>query len=199
MKKFDRLPPAQRKEEIQAAAMKLFRQKGFGATTMENIVDSVSLSKGGVYRLYPSTTAILQDLILRGMHLRNEYYSSQVGRHIESGEKMDLRMLVEIVTDSLLLYPEYAEIYVEFLWEKQRNTALQLLYQQICKASVEETVELIRQVGAQELLLLRTDRLQQMTDLMNSAILSMYTLGLQEQFGQRREKITEAILCLLNS
>ena len=179
--------------------MKLFRRKGFGATTMENIVDSVSLSKGGVYRLYPSTTAILQDLILRGMHLRNEYYSTQVGRHMKSGEKMDLRMLVEIVTDSLLLYPEYAEIYVEFLWQKQRNPALQLLYQQICKASVGETVELIQQIGAQELLLMETDRLQQMTDLMNSAILSMYTLGLQQQFEQRRENITEAILCLLNS
>ena len=35
MKKFDRLPPEKRKEEIKAAAMELFLNKGFAATTME--------------------------------------------------------------------------------------------------------------------------------------------------------------------
>ena len=199
MKKFERLPPEQRKEEIQQAAMALFNEKGFSGTTMENIVQQVSLSKGGVYRLYPSTTAILQDLILKGMRLRNDYYARQAEKHLGTGEKLTLAMLVEMVTDSLLLFPEYAGIYVEFLWEKQRNAELEQLYQQICTTSLRETVDLIRKVGAEDLLMLDPNRLVLMTELMNSAILSICTLHLREGYERERKKITEGILCILKS
>ena len=199
MKKFERLPPEQRKEEIQQAAMALFNEKGFSGTTMENIVQQVSLSKGGVYRLYPSTTAILQDLILKGMRLRNDYYARQAEKHLGTGEKLSLAMLVEMVTDSLLLFPEYAGIYVEFLWEKQRNAELEQLYQQICTTSLRETVDLIRKVGAEDLLMLDPNRLVLMTELMNSAILSICTLHLREGYERERKKITEGILCILKS
>ena len=197
MKKFDRLPPEQRKEEIQMAALALFHRKGFSRTTMENIVGQVSLSKGGVYRIYGSTTEILKDLILKGMRLRNAYYGQQAQKHLEAGEKLSLPMLVEIITDSLILYPEYAGIYVEFLWEKRRNPELELLYEQICRTSVEETGALIRKVGADDLLMLEPGRLQQMTNLMNGAVLSVYTLHLEQQYQQQKKKITEAILCML--
>ena len=193
MKKFDRLPPEQRKQEIQAAALVLFREKGFAATTMENIVQQVSLSKGGVYRIYPSTAAVLEDLMLEGMRLRNAYYAQRV-RSLPAGG-LTREALVEMIVDSLLLYPEFSEVYVEFLWEKRRNPDLQALYERICRTTLEETKALIFSCGAE--LLLPEGTLERLTELMNAGVLSLQVLGLRDTFLDSREKIIRAVLSLL--
>ena len=196
MKKFDRLPLQQRKEEIQAAALELFREKGFAATTMENIVQAVSLSKGGVYRIYPSTAAILSDLMLCGMRLRNAYYEKRTRAIITQGHDLTLELLVEMVADSLLLYPDFSAVYVEFLWEKQRNQELEALYQQICATTVEETQALMLRYEA-DLLLPGEDTLRRLTDLMNAAALSLQVLGLQADFEQKKPMFCAALVDLL--
>lgn len=197
MKKFDRLPPEQRRQEIQTAALTLFLEKGFAGTTMENIVQQVSLSKGGVYRLYPSTSAILEDLILSGMRMRNEYYADRVCQEIGEGRNLTLQFLVEMIGDSLTLYPEISRIYVEFLWEKQRDPRLQALYEEICKTTTEETMKLIKAFGAEELLTAEKSTLQTITELMNGAVLSIHVLGLWEDLPRYQHKLTAAILTLL--
>ena len=197
MKKFYRLPPQQRKAEIRAAALQLFNQKGFSATTMENIVEQVSLSKGGVYRLYPSTSAILSDLMLEGMHMRNAYYADCVQQEIAAGRELSLPFLVDMIGNSLLLYPEFSSVYVEFLWEKQRNPQLEELYKTICVKTVEETIALIRKYNADSLLLADESILSRMTELMNAAILSIHVLNIQDYFLEHKEKICEGIIQML--
>ena len=198
MKKFDRLPAAQRKEEIQQAALQLFIQKGFAATTMENIVAQVSLSKGGVYRLYPSTTAILSDIMLQGMQLRNAYYAQHVQALLAEGHSLDAPALVDMIIDSLLLYPDISAVYVEFLWEKQRHPELETLYQALCTTTIEATTTLIHQYGADALLLADAHTLQRLTDIMNAAILSLHVLHLEDAFEQSRASIREAMLRALH-
>ena len=198
MKKFDRLPLQQRKEEIQAAAMQLFREKGFAATTMENIVQAVTLSKGGVYRIYSSTAAILADLMLCGMRLRNAYYEKRTRHLLTRGLPLTLEALVDMIADSLVLYPEFTSVYVEFLWEKQRNQELEAIYQQICAVSVEETQALMLRYGANELLP-GENTLQRLTDLMNAAVLSLHVLGLQAEFEKRKQLLCDTIIQILQS
>ena len=55
-----------RKAQICHAARDCFLAKGFQATTMEDIVKAVGMSKGGIYHYYQSTIAILHDLMLDG-------------------------------------------------------------------------------------------------------------------------------------
>ena len=197
MKKFDRLSPQQRQQEIQAAALKIFNEKGFAATTMENIIQKVSLSKGGVYRIYPSTTAILSDLILSGMHLRNAYYEERVQQQIQSGGELTLEFVTEMIADSMVLYPEISSIYVEFLWEKKRNPQLEELYREICVTTVEETTALIRKYNADSLLMSDESVLVRMTELMNAAILSINVLNIQDYFLENKEKICKSIIQIL--
>ena len=199
MKKFDRLPPEQRRKEIKAAALILFNEKGFAATTMENIVDKVSLSKGGVYRLYASTAAILSDLMMDGMRLRNAYYAARVQEEKAAGRPLTLSFLIEMIADSLLLYPEFSAVYVEFLWEKRRNPELEALYQTICARSIEETAALIRQYGADDLLLSGEVSLETLTELMNAATLSLHILRLEDFFSANRESLCKAIELILTS
>lgn len=191
MKKFDRLPPEKRKEEIKAAAMELFLKKGFAATTMENIVEKVSLSKGGLYRLYPSTADILSDLMIDGMRLRNAFYIQRATEVMEKGERLKIEEIADMICDSLLLYPEVSALYVEFLWEKRRNEKLETLYQEICTTSIVETMKLIESCRAGDVLDLKT--MEIITELMNTAILGIHILGMEESFLKNKE-VLKAIL-----
>ena len=197
MKKFERLSPEQRKAEIQTAALQLFQEKGFAASTMENIVERVSLSKGGVYRIYPSLTAILGDIMLNGMRLRNAYYAECAKKEQEAGRALTLPFLVEMIGESLPLYPEISSVYAEFLWEKRRNPELEALYQSICEETAHETEALIRKYGAEDLLLSDPALLTRLTDLMNGAVLSLHVLNLTDAFSAQKEKLCNAIVQLL--
>ena len=51
------------RDRILQAARALFAEKGFSAVTMQDICAAVSLSRGGLYRHYPSTTAVFAAII----------------------------------------------------------------------------------------------------------------------------------------
>ena len=198
MKKFERLPLETRKAEIKAAGMELFIEKGFAETTMENIVSRVSLSKGGVYRIYPSTTAILSDLLIDGMHRRNRFYMERTKEILSKGEKIDLHFLIDIICDSLLIDSDVSMLYVEFLWEKRRNESLQMLYDSICETTMAETMQLIRTYGADEVLRIGNLSMHFLTDLMNTAILGLNVLDLRDSFEKNKKRISESLYCGLN-
>ena len=182
MKKFERLPLETRKKEIQTAALHLFNEFGFANTTMEKIIANVSLSKGGVYRIYSNPTEILKDLILSGMHLRNAYYQSQM----ESNKTFQLDFIIETIVNSLFLYPDISKVYVEFLWEKQRNPELEALYQEICKQSIIDTTFLLKSYNIP----IQQEELKRIADIMNATILSLHTLHLFDELKENKE-----ILC----
>ena len=197
MKKFERLPAEERKAEIMAAALELFSKKGFSSTTMENIVDEVTLSKGGVYRLYPSTLAILSDLIMGGMHMRNAYYAGRVAEESGAGRPITLEFIVGMVTDSLMMAPEVSNLWSEFLWEKRRKPELEALYLEIEKKSIEETVALIESTGASDALEDGALTLGRLTEIMNAFTLGLSILGWKEDSPEFRSKLKEAIMAIL--
>ena len=199
MKKFERLPVEERQNEIMHAAIGLFLEKGFKATTMENIVSKTTLSKGGVYRIYPSTTAILSDIMIHGMHMRNAFYEEYVKKLALEGKALTLPDLVHMIASSLLLSPEVSRIYVEFLWEKQRNEELEKLYEDIENTTIVETNRLISKAGLEGMLPENGEIMKHLQDLMNSAILSMHTLSLFPYFETHMEAIEKAITTILLS
>ncbi len=198
MKKFDRLPPESRKAEIRTAAAKLFLAKGFQATTMENIVAEVSLSKGGVYRIYPSTTAILSDIILEGMRERNRYYQQRAAELDAGSRTLGIHDIVDTICDGMLLLPEVSSLYAEFLIEKRHNAELEVLYQNICEETMRSTVELLEGLKLPEKLKWDTAMLWKITDLMNAAILGIVVLGHREDFSAYKGALESAIFAVMN-
>lgn len=59
MGRFKRKNRSERVEEILAAALIVFNDKGFRNTTMEDLINSTSLSKGGFYHYFKSTDDIM--------------------------------------------------------------------------------------------------------------------------------------------
>lgn len=57
----------QRREEIIRAAHKCFISRGFHATGMADIARELGMSAGHIYNYFPSKTAIIEEVISRGM------------------------------------------------------------------------------------------------------------------------------------
>ena len=53
----------ERLREIQLGALEVFLKKGYRNSTMEDIIENTSLSKGGFYHYYKNKEDILIDLI----------------------------------------------------------------------------------------------------------------------------------------
>lgn len=198
-RKYERLSVEERKKEIQSAAIKLFNEKGFAKTTMENIVENVTLSKGGVYRIYPSTTEILKDIIIYGMHLRNRFYEEYAKKEIASGGKLTLPFIVKIIGDSLKLYPEISSVYVEFLWEKRRNPKLEELYHDICSQTIDETIALIKKYDVDNVINISPATLAQLTELMNTTIMGIHVLDIRHIIEDKKNFICNSIAEILKN
>lgn len=76
----------QRREEIIRAAHKCFISRGFHATGMADIAREFGMSAGHIYNYFPSKTAIIEEVISRGME---DFYknSSALQESQESYEK----------------------------------------------------------------------------------------------------------------
>lgn len=197
MKKFDRLPKEERKREIMAASLELFNEKGFRATTMEDVVSRVSLSKGGVYRLYPSTVAILSDLMLSGMRMRNAYYAEAARKEIGAGRALTLDFLIGMIADSLFMAPEVSALYSEFLWEKRRIPELEALWKEIERTSSEETVSLMEAYGADGILGADGEMLGRITELMNAFTIAITVMGPNAEETELRRNLEETMKRIL--
>jgi TetR/AcrR family transcriptional regulator, cholesterol catabolism regulator len=60
-------PPRDRREEVYAAALRLFREKGYHATSMQDIAAAVGLYKGSLYHYIGSKEDLLTRVFERGM------------------------------------------------------------------------------------------------------------------------------------
>jgi AcrR family transcriptional regulator len=61
--------PEERKEEIIAAAQKLFLEKGYLKTKVSDIVKSIGVSQGIFYYYFPSKEMVLDEIVVRYMTL----------------------------------------------------------------------------------------------------------------------------------
>ena len=120
-----RLLPQERKKEIKKAAARIFKEKGFSATTMEDVIAESGLSTGGVYHYYKNTADILYDIMEDG----NQYRISATLQHMQHGGYTSPQdMAAQLIADKILDENEYKSLYAVFLLEKAHNPKLQELY-----------------------------------------------------------------------
>lgn len=85
---------ANKEEQILAKAVHIFRQKGYHATSMQNIADAVGLQKASLYHYIPSKQALLSKIFersigaltqqLEAIHASNDSPHNKLRRAIES-------------------------------------------------------------------------------------------------------------------
>ena len=61
-----------RKDDIRRTAARLFRKKGYGATSMRNIAEGVGIQAASIYNHFGSKQVLLQELLMLPANLYTE-------------------------------------------------------------------------------------------------------------------------------
>jgi len=97
------------RQEILRAAARLFQQRGYDATSMNDVAAALKLSKGGLYHHFQSKDEILFHIMSHAMQITEERVV-KVARRIEGVEER-LRTLIRLHIQ-VVLSPEDREITV---------------------------------------------------------------------------------------
>ena len=106
-----------RRSQILEAATKLFGEKGFHHTTVEEIAVLAGVGKGTVYEYFPSKKDVLRDLLVMAI----EYYFNLFP--LEEEGKLNLREKIENMTQlHFQFFLKHSDIARIFLFEHRQIT-----------------------------------------------------------------------------
>ena len=121
-----------RKLEILEAAKKCFLEKGFQNTTMEDVIEKVSLSKGGVYYHYGSTYEMIYDFMKLGIKYRGEK-----NKAIDTSKLTSLNAVTEIMMERIYDENEFKSIYAIFLKLQNEDKRLCEMFENLKETNTE--------------------------------------------------------------
>lgn len=179
-----------RKEEIKEAAAKVFIEKGFANTSMEDLVRESGLSKGGFYHYYKNTTDIIYDMMVDGINYRNEI----IKKSLDQEKGISLEFFAREMTKKVIDNTSLAGVYVEFLLAKKRNKKLEEVY----KILEEKTIESFKKINIDfEKYEIVSEKFEFLTYFINSMILSSNILKSREILLKNKSKIEKMFLLIL--
>ena len=185
-----RLSFDERKQQIKRVAARIFVEKGFDNTTMEDLVKETGLSKGGLYHYYKNTTGILYDIMLDGIVYRNNV----IAQSIADGRQWSIEFLAEELAKKAVDANELMPVYVELLLAKKRNSRLEEVYRQLEHTTFElfETQH-INTTSFN----LTSNQVAFMSFFVNAIILSANVLKAHELVQDNQDLIKDIILRIL--
>lgn len=182
-----RLSAEDRKKEIQNAASKQFLKKGFKNTTMEDVIEQTTMSKGGVYHYYSSTRDILYDIMIEGTNYRynltKEKIDNYYGKTIED-------LAAALIVDRMIDDNEFMDLYVMFLIEAKSDEKLKTLFNQLKEESIETFKDLLSSFDTSITEKIVGDFL---IDFVNTFMIGTNILNARDNFKENREVLIEMI------
>ena len=177
----------ERKKQIRQAAMKVFLDKGFRNTVMNDIMEVTGLSRGGLYHHYGSTYEILYDIMVEGNLNRKDIIQKSI---CDEGLILSPHLFSRMIIDKILADNDYAKLYIMFLCELKENDNLKELYVKIKKESIQVFKELFSTLFNE---LPSDDMFEFMINIMNSGLMACEILNARENFTKNKIYLTEMI------
>ena len=181
----------ERKKQIRQAAMKVFLDKGFRNTVMNDIMEATGLSRGGLYHHYGSTYEILYDIMVEG----NKYREKIIYDEMNKTSRDFSEVLSEIILEKMLYQSYYVSIYVMFLQELNYDDKLKDLYKKLKKSSSDSILMLFDEDVRGEL----SEAIELITDLINTFILGCEVLNARENFVNNKLVLKKMIGIILDN
>ena len=185
-----RLSFDERKQQIKRVAARIFVEKGFDNTTMEDLVKETGLSKGGLYHYYKNTTSVLYDIMLDGI----VYRDNVIAQSIASGKTWTVEFLAAEMAKKAVDTNKLMPVYVELLLAKKRNSQLEEVYKQLERTTFERFKA--QNIEA-ETLNIAPNRVAFMIFFVNAIILSANVLKAHELVQDNQDLIKDIILRIL--
>lgn len=181
----------ERKKQIRQAAMKVFLDKGFRNTVMNDIMEATGFSRGGLYHHYGSTYEILYDIMVEGNKYREKIIYDEMNKTSQDFSEV----LSEIILEKMLYQSDYVSIYVMFLQELNHDDKLKDLYKKLKKSSSDSILMLFDEDVRGEL----SEAIELITDLINTFILGCEVLNARENFVNNKLALRKMIGVVLDN
>ena len=94
-----RLSKEKRRKQIKEIALKLFVDKGYSKITMEEIVQTVGISKGGMYHHFSNKEEIFLELLRDGDEYRKDIVQKSMRENLLSRRDKIVDILLERILD----------------------------------------------------------------------------------------------------
>lgn len=125
------------KRKIFETSMKLFAEKGYDATSIEEITSTVGVAKGTLYYHFSSKEEIFNFLVEEGMKLLKNSIEIKTQKLDKTIDKLRAIILIEIKV--MLKYEDFMTILLSQIWGNEpRNN--------ICKKYVFEYIKSVEKV-----------------------------------------------------
>lgn len=125
------------KRKIFETSMKLFAEKGYDATSIEEITANVGVAKGTLYYHFSSKEEIFQFLIEEGVKLLKNSVEIKTEKLENSIDKIKAVVLIEIKV--LVKYEDFMTIVLSEIWGNGPRSIL-------CKKYVFEYIQMIEKI-----------------------------------------------------
>jgi AcrR family transcriptional regulator len=144
------------RQKILATAMKLFREQGFDAVSMETIAETVDIAKGTLYNYFPVKEAILDEYIRRNFKGSSEAWIAKFQELPNTSARMEA-VFADLLTGiqaQKVIFEKYVtyrmQHWISFHQEEQEKSGFQLFASEIVRLGQSEG-ELRRDLPAQML------------------------------------------------
>ncbi|MBQ3408653.1 MAG: TetR/AcrR family transcriptional regulator [Clostridia bacterium] len=123
------------KRKIFETSMKLFAEKGYDATSVEEITSVVGVAKGTLYYHFSSKEEIFYFLVEEGMKLLQNSITIKISQQTSSVEKLKSVLLIQ--SKILTKYQDFITIVVSQMWGNERRNKK-------CREFVEQYIKIIK-------------------------------------------------------
>ena len=162
-----RLSKEERREQIKEIALNLFVSRGYSKTTMDEIIQAVGISKGGIYHHFSNKEEIVLEVLRDG----SSYRKKVVLDHLKGNLQNRSEEITEILLDKILDKNPYKNLYTVFLIEMQTNKRFKELYEKIYEEGANDFAEFCRKEGLDEY---KSVNNREFTFLMNCLYMGIY-------------------------
>lgn len=125
------------KRKIFETSMKLFAEKGYDATSIEDITSEVGVAKGTLYYHFSSKEEIFNFLIDEGMNLLRNSINIKVDSQRKYIDK--IRAIVLIQIKIIVKYENFMTIVLSEIWGNSARS-------KTCKKYLEEYLQIVREI-----------------------------------------------------
>lgn len=87
--------PEQTVEQILEVSLRLFSEKGYEKTTMQDIVNALGMSKGAIYHHFKSKEELIDAVTTHGYFKRNSFANAQMKKDMNGLERLRWSLLNE--------------------------------------------------------------------------------------------------------
>lgn len=125
------------KRKIFEASMKLFAEKGYDATSVEEITATVGVAKGTLYYHFSSKEEIFEFLIEEGVKLLKNSIDIKTENLQNSIDKIKAIVLIQLKV--LVKYEDFMTIVLSEIWGSSTRSV-------ICKKYIFEYIEMVENI-----------------------------------------------------